>query len=696
MRLYGAIQKVEPQNDGTVRVHGIATSEAVDDQGETVRADAIRAAIPEYMRFPALREMHQLSAAGTTLEAEVCEDGTTRIVAHVVDPVAVAKVKNQVYRGFSIGGRVTQREAGNPKTITSLVLNEISLVDRPANPEAIFDCWKAATVLDADPPHPARGSTVSIPASVAQEPFNSPIQIWACGVPDHRHLTKADALRCLERCIVGSTEPKTAIAAETAPIVKAESVARVPEMHKPAERTRSNSVECDKTNGEVQHADPGYQLEGKKRYPIAWKEKIGEDGPPSASDREKAARAALKKALWDGGHIARAIIDLDWLREALDLEAAIENDSSPQSARLQEIINELRGFLNSLVTEEAGETVDGAKTDAQSLAPAIPGMLPMAADVPGIARVATLFQEGQPNMRNLGAGLFSKAKHSQGDQALLDMAYLACDKCLKIGGLSVDERENMGEARNHLHEVGALPAEDSTVDGMDDVADLLSASARPSSESAGARTMEVLGVIATVLGKAGRAHQHMMDVAHECLSQLTDGTICGEAAKAGARHSREEHLEAAHRHLVAAGATCVASGVTGSDTVTEKEQPATEFALGKDTRIGDLAKVLADERAEKAALAKALDEIVPMLDRLTRRVDDIARTPLPPLTIARGTVSVSKQQDGGNASGGDTELSQEVIASALGKMSKEEQTLTLIKASYANPIRVLGSAASER
>jgi hypothetical protein len=85
-----------------------------------------------------------------------------------------------------------------------------------------------------------------------------------------------------------------------------------------------------------------------------------------------------------------------------------------------------------------------------------------------------------------------------------------------------------------------------------------------------------------------------------------------------------------------------------------------------------------------------------MLDTLTRRVDDIARTPLPPLTIARGTVSVSKHQDGGSASDGDTELSPEVIASALGKMSKEEQTLTLIKASYANPMRVLGSAVSER
>src|SRR6201988_5531897 len=149
MRLYGAIQKIEPQEDGTVRVYGIATTEAVDDQGEVVQADAMRTALPEYMRFPALREMHQLLAAGTTLEAEVGDDGTTRIVAHVVDPVAVAKVRNQVYRGFSIGGRVTQREAGNPNTVTGLVLNEISLVDRPANPEAIFDCWKAAMLPDA-------------------------------------------------------------------------------------------------------------------------------------------------------------------------------------------------------------------------------------------------------------------------------------------------------------------------------------------------------------------------------------------------------------------------------------------------------------------------------------------------------------------------------------------------------------------
>ncbi len=183
MRLYGAIEKVVPLEDGTVRVHGIASSEAVDDQSEIVRGDAMRAALPGYMVFPAVRTMHQLDAAGTTLEAEVGDDNVTRIVAHVVDPVAVLKVKNNVFRGFSIGGRVTERDPRNSKCITGLVLSEISLVDRPANAEAVFDCWKASNMPDIQQ------------ATIA--PFNAPIQIWDCGVADHKHLAKAAATRCL-------------------------------------------------------------------------------------------------------------------------------------------------------------------------------------------------------------------------------------------------------------------------------------------------------------------------------------------------------------------------------------------------------------------------------------------------------------------------------------------------------------------
>jgi hypothetical protein len=252
MRLYGTIEKVEVQSDGTVRVSGIATSEAVDEQGEIVRAAAMRAAMPDYMRFPALREMHQLSAAGTTLEAEVSEDGTTRIVAHVVDPVAVAKVKNQVYRGFSIGGRVTQRDAANPKVITGLVLNEISLVDRPANPEAIFDCWKAAD--DAKPLGKMPGLSISKQTATAQGPFNSPIQVWACGVSDHRHLTKAEAVKCLEQRETGTADLQTEIIGAKAAVSGDQDTAW------PASSCK-NSVEQEDRN--VEYADPGCQPDSK-------------------------------------------------------------------------------------------------------------------------------------------------------------------------------------------------------------------------------------------------------------------------------------------------------------------------------------------------------------------------------------------------------------------------------------------------
>lgn len=143
MKLYGQITKVEALDDGAIRVTGVASTGAVDDADEQVLPEAMKAALPAYMRFGALREMHGLSAAGSTLSAQVGEDGATRIEALVVDPVAVRKVQAGVYKGFSIGGKVLARDPSDRKIITKLKLNEISLVDRPCNPEAVIDVWKA-------------------------------------------------------------------------------------------------------------------------------------------------------------------------------------------------------------------------------------------------------------------------------------------------------------------------------------------------------------------------------------------------------------------------------------------------------------------------------------------------------------------------------------------------------------------------
>jgi hypothetical protein len=84
--------------------------------------------------------------------------------------------------------------------------------------------------------------------------------------------------------------------------------------------------------------------------------------------------------------------------------------------------------------------------------------------------------------------------------------------------------------------------------------------------------------------------------------------------------------------------------------------------------------------AKMLALEKLAGEILPRLDALQDRVEQIARTPLPPQTIARG-IAIGKREDGGfGLSNGDD------VAAALARMSEEERTLTLIKAAHASPI----------
>jgi hypothetical protein len=267
----------------------------------------------------------------------------------------------------------------------------------------------------------------------------------------------------------------------------------------------------------------------------------------------------------------------------------------------------------------------------------------------------------------------AKAGFSPGAQMLMDIALVACEECMKLGSLSADQEQAVVSARAALVQSGA-----NSIDGavQDDAAD---------------PKREMLGVIFALLGKEQSACQIMMDMAHDCISRLSEGTLCAEAEKSGPAYSPQtmEQLGQAHDHLVAAGVRCDAARVGDAQPMSGSEQrnTASESAAEAPTM-----PAATGDTAEKALLTKLLTEIVPALDRLSKHVDDIARTPLPPLTIAKGAVAVSKERDRGSASDRGLELSTEAIASAFAKLSKEEQTLTLIKASYANPIRIIGSA----
>lgn len=128
-------------------VWGYASTEAVDAHGEVILKSAIEDALDDYLAFSNLREMHALSAVGTTEEVTVDDKGLY-IGAKVVDDTAWKKVTSGVYKGFSIGGKTLARDPDNKQIITKILLTEISLVDRPSNPEARFDVYKAAAGAD--------------------------------------------------------------------------------------------------------------------------------------------------------------------------------------------------------------------------------------------------------------------------------------------------------------------------------------------------------------------------------------------------------------------------------------------------------------------------------------------------------------------------------------------------------------------
>lgn len=125
-------------------VFGWASTEDLDSDGEIIKADALERALPDYMKFPTIREMHQPKAAGKTISAEIRQNKGVKglyIAAKIVSDEAWKLVKEGVYSAFSVGGNVLQKAEN---IIKEMQLIEISLVDVPANPAAVVEVWKAA------------------------------------------------------------------------------------------------------------------------------------------------------------------------------------------------------------------------------------------------------------------------------------------------------------------------------------------------------------------------------------------------------------------------------------------------------------------------------------------------------------------------------------------------------------------------
>jgi flagellin-specific chaperone FliS len=162
-------------------VEGIASTETADNQsgvwngekydGDIVETGAIEEALADYLKWGNIREMHQPSAVGNVLKAQVV-DGQFFISAKIEDESAWNKVKSRVYKGFSIGGKILKAvveqlpDGRKVRRILKFLLSEISLVDRPANPEAEILVWKAEAFMDEEEKTPPEEKPVVTPASI--------------------------------------------------------------------------------------------------------------------------------------------------------------------------------------------------------------------------------------------------------------------------------------------------------------------------------------------------------------------------------------------------------------------------------------------------------------------------------------------------------------------------------------------------
>ena len=144
---YFGIEKADRNADGTLTVYGKATDDSVDIDQQICDADWLERAMPHWFKSGGnIREQHSNIAAGVAKEYEQQRDGHY-ITALVVDPVSVKKVETGVLKGFSIGiknPRVTRDKVASNGRIVDGQIVEVSLVDRPANPNCQLVLAKSA------------------------------------------------------------------------------------------------------------------------------------------------------------------------------------------------------------------------------------------------------------------------------------------------------------------------------------------------------------------------------------------------------------------------------------------------------------------------------------------------------------------------------------------------------------------------
>ncbi len=295
------------------RIYGTFTAEVVDKSGEVADYDTTKAAIQawsdEIFKISGgkskgnIRKMHTAEIAGCAVEITY-NDAEKRVDAEVeVKPEITAEALKGMLNGFSIGGSYARKWdcpvfKGHQRFTP--VIAEVSVVDNPCVPTAVFDAIKDASF------------------SVLKEDGTEELRKFA---PKEQEKAEADLpVEELFKAADGSE-------------------------HKTREAAAQKNTEIAAAKASAPALDALKKLEALAVEP---KDEI---------KKKLVDLLKLEKGMYDVARCASIISDLDWLLESIAAEAAYEEDGSSQPADLKKIIKTLCSFLKAMVLEETKELV---------------------------------------------------------------------------------------------------------------------------------------------------------------------------------------------------------------------------------------------------------------------------------------------------------------------------------------------------
>jgi 4-diphosphocytidyl-2C-methyl-D-erythritol kinase len=199
---FAKIIKQEKLEDGTLMVYGKATDDSLDIDEQICDAGWLSTAMPQWFKTGGnVREQHSNIAAGVAKELDAKADGFY-INVHVVDPVSVKKTETGVFKGFSIGIRspriVRDSKAANGRIIDGQIV-EVSLVDRPANPNAKLIMAKSVgtEIIKVEELVEATEEVVETPAETATQEVVETVEATE-EKSAHKEYSKEEALKRLQ------------------------------------------------------------------------------------------------------------------------------------------------------------------------------------------------------------------------------------------------------------------------------------------------------------------------------------------------------------------------------------------------------------------------------------------------------------------------------------------------------------------